>query len=402
MSTQRFRPTVARVDLAALRHNCRLVRRVVAPRGCAVMAAVKADAYGHGIVPVARAMEAEGIDWLGVAIVEEGLKLRSAGVQLPILILGGFADGSEPEAVAGGLTPVVFRSASARALNALGSRTSSRIGIHLKVDTGMNRLGVPRGLLGQFLDLLDGLEHLYVDGVLTHLAEAENPDDEFTAWQLDGFRAAVAEVRERGHRPRWVHAANSAALMMGRVPMDSSAGMIVRPGLALYGLAPDSSLAGALPLRPVMSFESAISYIKRIPAGAKVSYGLTWTAQRSTRVATLPVGYGDGFPRALGNRADALVRGHRAPVIGRVCMDLTLLDVTDVPGVQEGDRATLMGRQGAQEIDAGELAALLGTIPYEVICGISPRVPRTYRDLGGRELDLQGDFAATLQGDGAG
>lgn len=397
---QRFRPTVARIDLGALRRNCRLVRRAVAPQGASVMAAVKADAYGHGIVPVARAMEDEGIDWLGVAIVEEGLRLREAGVRLPILVLGGFADGSEPEAIEAGMTPVVFRSASARALNALASRTGERLGIHLKVDTGMNRLGVPRGLLGGFLDLLDGLDHLYVDGVLTHFAEAENSDGEFTSYQRDGFAAAIAQVRERGHRPRWVHAANSAALMMGRVPTDSAAGILVRPGLSLYGLSPDDSLTGAWPLEPVMSFESAISYVKRIPAGAKVSYGLTWTAKRSTKVATLPVGYGDGFPRALGNRADALVRGCRAPVIGRVCMDLTLLDVTDVPGVQEGDRATLMGRQGAQQIDATELASLLGTIPYEVICGISSRVPRVYRDRpAAGEPELSGDLEATLRGE---
>jgi alanine racemase len=376
----RFRPTVARIDLDALRHNCQLVRRRLTGGGTAVMAAVKADAYGHGLIPVARVMASEGIDWLGVAIVEEGMRLRSAGIDLPILVLGGFADGSEPEAIAAGLTPVVFRSASARALNALAARTGERIGIHIKVDTGMNRLGVPRGLLGSFLELIEGLEHLYVDGLMTHLAEAERTDDEFTAWQFAGFEASIELIFERGHRPRWVHAANSAAMMTGRGSPTDLAATLVRPGLSLYGLAPDPSLEGAWPLRPVMSFETAISYLKRVPVGARLSYGLTWTAERPSKIATLPVGYGDGYARALGNRAEVLVRGCRAPVVGRVCMDLTLIDVTDVPGVQEGDCVVLMGRQGDEEVSAGELAALLGTIPYELVVGISPRVPRVERN----------------------
>ena len=376
----RFRPTVARIDLGALRHNCQLVRRRLDGSGTAVMAAVKADAYGHGLVPTARVMADEGIDWLGVAIVEEGMALRQAGITLPILVLGGFADGSEPEAIQAGLTPVVFRAASARALNAVAARTGDRIGIHLKVDTGMNRLGVPRGLLGNFLDLLEGLDHLYVDGLMTHLAQAERTDDDFTEYQLDGFAAAQEELLQRGHRPRWIHAANSAAVLLGRGPTTSAAATLVRPGLALYGLSPDPALDEAWPLRPVMSFETGISFLKRVPAGARLSYGLTWTAERPTKIATLPVGYGDGYPRALGNRAEVIVRGVRAPVVGRVCMDLTLVDVTEVPGVQEGDRVVLMGAQGDSEVSAGELAALLGTIPYEVVVGVSPRVPRVERD----------------------
>jgi len=375
-----FRPTVARIDLGALRHNCQLVRRKLQGSGTAVMAAIKADGYGHGLVSVARVMASEGIDWLGVAIVEEGMALREAGITLPILVLGGFADGSEPEAIRAGLTPVVFRAASVRALNAVAARTGERIGVHVKIDTGMNRLGVPRGLLGSFLDLVEGLDHLYIDGVMTHLAEADRTDDDFTEWQLEGFQAALEETLERGHRPRWLHAANSAALLLGRGPVTSAAATLVRPGLALFGLPPDPSLQDAWPLRPVMSFETGISYLKRVPAGARLSYGLTWTAQRPTKVATLPVGYGDGYPRALGNRAEVLVRGQRAPVVGRVCMDLTLVDVTDVPGVQEGDRVVLMGRQGDAEVTASELAALLGTIPYEVLVGISPRVPRVERN----------------------
>jgi alanine racemase len=367
------------VDLGALRHNCRLLRERV-PTGTKVMAAVKADAYGHGLLPVSRVFAEEGVDWLGVAIVEEGLTLRRAGIALPMLVLGGLADGSEPVAVEAGLTPVVYRSASARALNALAARAGRPLAIHLKIDSGMSRLGVPLPELSEFLDLLSGLDHLLVDGVLTHLAEAENPDDSFTSLQLDRFGGAIAELRRRGHRPTWIHAANSAAVMAGHAPPTPAIANLVRPGLALYGCAPDPRFEGLWPLRPVMSFESAISFLKWIPPGAQVSYGLTWTAQRPTRLATLPVGYGDGYFRALGNRAHALVRGQRVPVVGRVCMDLALLDVTDVPHVREGDRAILVGQQGAEAISAAELASLLDTIPYEVICAISPRVPRVYHE----------------------
>ena len=379
----RFRPTAARIDLAALRHNCREVRRWLEPSGSALLAPVKADAYGHGLVPVARALAQEGVDWFGVALLEEGLLLRQDSIDCPILVLGGLPDGSEVTATEAGLTPVVYRSPSVRALNAIAAGRQMPIGIHLKVDTGMNRLGVPQADLSSFLDLLDGMDHVYVDGVMTHLAESESADASFTQRQLRDFDGVVEEVRGRGHHPRWVHAANSGGLMTGRSVPDRAGANLARPGIALYGLPPDAALMGAWDLRPVMSLESAITFLKAVPVGAQVSYGLTWTARRPTRLATLPVGYGDGYLRGLGNRADVLIRGHRAPVVGRVCMDLCLVDVTDVPGVQEGDRATLLGSQGDDEITAVELAAHGDTIPYEILCAISPRVPRYYRD-GGR------------------
>jgi len=378
---ERFRPTIARVDLGALRHNARLLRRRL-PDGCCVMVPVKADAYGHGLLPVSKVLESEGVDWLGVAIVEEGLRLRTGGVQTRILVLGGLADGSEALAVESGLTPVVYRSASVRALNAVAASAGRTVPVHLKVDTGMNRLGVPIGHLASFMDLLDGLDHIYVDGLMTHLAEAENPDGAFTEGQLRSFDDAVRLVRAHGHTPRWLHAANSAAVMTGRgtdhMPLDESSRALVRPGIALFGHAPDAGLEGAWPLRPVMSFESAISFLKKVPTGSEVSYGRAWRATRDTKLATLPVGYGDGYWRAFGNRAEALVRGQRVPVVGRVCMDLCLLDVTDVPHVAEGDRVVLLGSMGEETISAAELASLVGTLPYEILCAISPRVPRVY------------------------
>ena len=377
----RFRPTVARVDLGALRHNARALRAQLGGGGTSLLAPVKADAYGHGLVPVARVLAEEGIDWFGVALLEEGLSLRENRIDRPILVLGGLTDGSELVAAEAGLTPVVYRSPSARALNAIAASRQMPIGVHLKVDTGMNRLGVPAADLGAFLDLLDDLDHIYVDGVLTHLADAEAEDSAATRAQLESFDAALAEVRRRGHHPRWVHAANSAAALRG---LDSSNANLVRPGLALYGVPPGARPEGAGGLRPVLSFESAISFLKTIPAGAGVSYGLTWTAPRPSRIATLPVGYGDGYWRTFGNRAHVIVRGHRAPVVGRVCMDLCLVDVTDVPGVAEGDRAILLGRQGGAAVTASELASLADTIPYEVLCAVSPRVPRRYHDAGDR------------------
>ena len=378
---ERFRPTIARIDLGALRHNYRLLRRRL-PDGCALLVPVKADAYGHGLLPVGRVLESEGADWLGVAIIEEGLELRRGGVGMRILVLGGLADGSEALAVQSDLTPVVYRSASVRALNAIAARSGRRVPVHLKVDTGMNRLGVPIGHLAAFLELLDGLDHVYVDGVMTHLAEAENADGAFTEAQLRSFDDAVRLVRAHGHTPRWLHAANSAAVMTGRgtdhLPLVPDGEALVRPGIALFGHAPDAGLEGAWPLRPVMSFESAIAFLKKVPAGSEVSYGRTWRATRDTKLATLPVGYGDGYWRAFGNRAEAIVRGHRVPVVGRVCMDLCLLDVTDVPHVAEGDRAVLMGAMGEEVVTAAELASLVDTLPYEILCAVSPRVPRVY------------------------
>ncbi len=375
----RFRPTVARIDLAALRHNAQLLRSQLEGTGASVLAPVKADAYGHGLVPVAKTLAQEGVDWFGVALVEEGLAIRKARIDRPVLVLGGLPDGSEQVAADAGLTPVVFRSPSVRALNAIAARRQMPIGVHLKIDTGMNRLGVPVGALGSFLDLLDDLDHIYIDGVLTHLAEAEAEDKSFTQGQLRAFDDALTEVRRRGHHPRWVHAANSAAVMTGHAP---AAANLVRPGISLYGLPPAASLGGTWDLRPVMSLESAIAYLKLVPAGARASYNLTWTASRPTLLATLPVGYGDGYWRLFGNRAHAIVRGHRVPVVGRVCMDLCLLDVTDVVGVAEGDRAILMGSQGGASVSALELAQLADTIPYEIVCAISPRVPRSYHDSG--------------------
>lgn len=375
-----LRPTTVRVDLAALRHNSRLLRRELAGSGASLMPTLKADAFGHGLQVCARVLAEEGAEQLAVGGIEEGLALRASGCRLPVVVLGGFLDGSEPEGTGAGLTPVVYRSASARALNAVASRTGAQIGIHLAVDTGMNRLGVPRGLLGRFLDLLDGLEHLYIEGLMTELADAADPSDDYTAWQLEGLQAALEELGERGHRPHWIHAADSAAVMLRRLPQASGVFGLVRPGRLLFGLAPSPRLEGAWPLRPVLAWETAISHLKRVPKGARLSFGGSWTAARATRVASLPMGYGDGYPARLGSRAEVLVRGQRAPLIGPVGIDLSLVDVTDVPGVQEGDRVTLIGRQDDEAVSAAELGVLLGVPPDAILAGIPAHVPRLHHE----------------------
>ncbi len=373
-----YRPTVAQVDLAALRHNVGVVRQHLPEGDAQLIAAVKADAYGHGLVPVAKALAAEGVRWLGVAIVEEGLKLRDAGLDLDILVLGGFLAGSHEAGIAAGLCPVVYRADDARLLQDLARKRGEALPIHLKIDTGMHRLGVPLAELNGFLDLLDECPDLLVDGVLTHLPDAENSNPEFTHRQFQAFETAVRAVQARGHTPTWIHSANSAALMMDRHPSAGIRTNLFRPGISLYGQAPCSSLEQRWPLQPVLSLHTEVSFVKTVAAGAKLSYGLTWMAEQPARIATLPVGYGDGYSRALGNRAFALVRGHRVPVVGRVCMDLTMLDVTAVPGVTEGDPVVLIGRQGDESVTVDELATALDTISYEVLCGIGSRVPRLY------------------------
>ena len=349
-----------------------------------VLAAVKADAYGHGLKPVARALVQEGVRWLGVAIVEEGIALRRAGIEASILVLGGPADGSEKAAMEAALTPVVYRSATVRALNAVAAGRGRPASVHLKIDTGMNRLGVPLQLLGDFLDLVEDLEHLYIDGVLTHLAEAEAAEDEFTQAQLRDFAAAVGEIRRRGHRPAYIHASNSAALMMGRSSAPEVGVNLVRPGIALYGHAPDSALEGAWPLRPVMSFETVISFLKKVPAGAQLSYGRTWTATRPSKIAALPVGYGDGYARALGNRAEVLVRGS-ALLSSAGCAWISPWWMSRMCRMSgRGDPVVLLGAQGDERVTAAELGAMLETIPYEVLTAVSPRVPRVYPDVAKR------------------
>lgn len=364
----RIRPTRAEIDLKKLVANAAHVKQVVGEAG--VLAVVKADAYGHGAVPAAHALaEHAPIAGLAVSLAEEGIELRRAGIQGPILVMGGVYGVAHRELVAAGLTPVVSELADVDAF----ARAGRPVDLHLKLDTGMARLGVRPEHLDDLLDGVARHPQLRIAGFMTHLASADT-DPEQTREQLERFAAAVPRVRARaaGRGPLVCHAANTAGIFNCNPESHLDA---VRPGLALYG--------GASP--GVMRLCTAIAQLRDLAPGDTVSYGAGFRARRPTRIATLPVGYADGYPRRLssqlqpeGDPTSVLVRGQRCPVAGSVCMDMLMVDVTDVPGVALGDEAVLFGRQGEAEITAAELARRAGLIEYEITCGISKRVPRLY------------------------
>jgi alanine racemase len=342
------------------------------------MGVVKADAYGHGAAECARRLEAEGADWFGVATPEEGFALRRAGVSRPVLSFGGFWEGQAAACLARGVVPVVYRLDMAEALCAAAREAGVVAEIHVKVDTGMGRLGVRHDEAAEFAERLSGVASVRVGGLLTHFAAADEPGrDCFTEDQLRRFREAVAAFRAHGHEPEHIHMANSAATFSH----PETWGNMVRPGGVLYGLWRDvlpKGQGGGEGLRPVMSLRTRVALVKRVHAGETLGYGCTYEAAREMTVATVPAGYADGYTRALSNRGRAVVRGVYAPVVGRVSMDLTLLDVTDVEGVRAGDRVTLLGADGALLLPAEDLAQTADTLSYEITCGVSARVPRRY------------------------
>ena len=370
------RPTWAEINIDNLTHNFRVTREAMGS-GVAIMPAVKADAYGHGAIECARALETAGAEWLGVALPEEGLTLRNAGITTPILSLGGFWEGQEESIIAHHITPAIFRLDILDRLDCAARAASVVVDYHLKVDTGMGRLGVSYRDLASFLDEAARFESVRLDGVMTHLASADFPDkSEFTAQQMTLFENAVELVRSRGHKPSWIHEANSA----GAHAYPRSRGNLVRLGGVLYGLwrdVTDRSIE-SLDWRPVMSLRTRIVLLKTVSAGTPLGYGGTFVTSRESRIATLAIGYEDGVRRALSNQGNVIVREQLAPIVGRVSMDLTLVDVTDVKDASMGDEAVIIGRQGSIRITAEEVAAQIGTLSYEVTCGVSERVPRVY------------------------
>jgi alanine racemase len=370
------RPTWAEIDLDALAENLHLIRERVG-RDLSVMAAVKADAYGHGAVACARRLETEGVDWFGVALPEEGIELRAAGITRPILCLGGFWEGQQQACLQQSLTPVVYRLDMIESLDLAARAAGVAADVHVKVDTGMGRLGVRSADVQGFCEALSRFRNIRVDGLMTHLASADDPDqDDFTRAQLDRFQEAIDLFRDRGITPTFVHAANSAAAFA----YPQARGNMVRPGATLYGFRRDVLPPNieAAQLRPVMSVRSRIMLLKTVGKGEKLGYGGTFETNRESLIATIPIGYDDGYRRALSNRSQVIVHGQFAPVVGQVSMDLTLVDVTDVPGVSLHDQVTLLGTDGELSISAEDLGELAGTISYEITCGISARVPRKY------------------------
>ena len=369
------RPTRVEIDLAALKQNFQEIQRTVGS-DCDVLAVVKADAYGHGANRVAAVLAGAGAILFGVALVEEGVALRQSGIEQPILVLGGVFPGQESEVLDCQLTPVLYDLDSARRLARAASAAGQTIDYHLKVDTGMGRLGFRAEQLEETLPVLKSLPGLHMAGFMSHLAAADEPERQLTALQHDAFRKALGKVEACGFNPRYRHIANSAGIYGHQLAGCN----LVRPGISLYGGLTGGPFATQFTQRPVMRFVSQVAQIKELPAGAGVSYGHRFVTTRASRIAAVPVGYADGYNRLLTNRGEVLIRGRRAPVAGTVCMDWTLVDVTGLPDVEVGDQVTLLGRDGNAIISAEEWADKVGSITYEVFCLITKRVPRVFLD----------------------
>jgi len=369
------RPTWAEISLPALLHNFNVLRAHVSP-SVQMMAVVKANAYGHGAVECARALENAGADCLGVALIEEGIELRRGGIMLPVICLGGVQPHQASLVIEHDLTPVLFDLDAVRALSECAVENKVRIKLHLKIDTGMGRLGIGIDRLSDFASTVSTLGNVQIDGVLTQLADADSQDQTFTNFQLSEFERVIGILEQMRIKPTFRHLANSAAIHAYR----QAWGNLVRAGAALYGLRDDvlGPNAPPLDLKPVMSLHTRIILLKDVPAGTSLGYGRTFRAARASRIATLPIGYADGLRRALSNVGRVIVRGRFAPIVGRISMDLTIVDVTDVEGVVHGDEVILLGSSGDAELRAEEIGARIGTVSYEIVCGISARVPRVY------------------------
>lgn len=382
-----FRPTWAQISRAALLHNVALVRAQCGP-AVGVVAMIKADAYGHGAAQVGAWLDTAGVSALGVATIEEGIELREAGARAPIVVMGGLMGGGVAAAratVAHGLTPVLHAADGLRALAEAAVGTATPLAFHLKIDTGMTRLGLRPEQVPAFLTLLADCPALRLTGVMTHFAEANT--DAARAEQCARFTAAAAAIRARVAGPLSWHLANSAAVLRHSADAPTACTPFalqpgdhfwVRPGIMLYGIAPFPEDEGRLPLQPVMSLHSRIILAKSVPVGTKVSYGGTWTATRPSRLGTIPVGYADGYPWGAVGHAHVLVRGMAVPVVGRITMDMVVCDLTDCGTAQVGDEVVFLGRQGANALRAEEIARWCHTIPYEIPCRVSKRVPRVY------------------------
>ncbi|MBC7235271.1 MAG: alanine racemase [Chloroflexi bacterium] len=365
------RPTWLEVDLDAIAYNVRRLVEIVGP-DVDVLAVLKADGYGHGALKVARTALNNGAKWLGVACLGEAIALRSAGIEAPILILGYTPPWQSRDAVRHGVVCTLFSQEVAMALSQAALDLGSTARVHIKVDTGMGRLGLLPEEVLPFVQTIAGLPGLEIDGIFTHFADADAPELDYTRWQLARFRQVLEALDEAGLKPPCVHAANSAALL--RLP--ESRFDMVRPGIALYGLNPSPHAPLPGDFRRALSFKCQVAQVKELPAGSFISYGRTYRTERPSRIAVIPVGYADGFRRAPQHWGEVLVRGRRAPIVGRVCMDQTMLDVTDIPHVRQGDEVVLIGSQGEETITVDEVARRLGTINYEVISEILARVPR--------------------------
>ncbi|MDD4360078.1 MAG: alanine racemase [Syntrophaceticus sp.] len=369
------RPVWAEIDLKALENNVRELRRVIAP-DAQMMAIVKANGYGHGVEPVSRVALQSGASWIGVALLQEAILLREKGINAPILILGYTPIEDLTDVISNDISQTIFTWEDALAAATVAKRLGKKARVHVKIDTGMERLGFTPN--ADTVDLICRLAHLPgldVEGIYTHFATADEADKTFAEEQFARFQQLLKQLAARHVYIRWRHCANSAAILdLPYTHLD-----MVRPGITIYGIYPSTDVRHDLVrLTPVMTLKANVAFVKEVPERCSISYGRTFYTIERTNIATVPLGYGDGYSRLLSNRGEVLVRGVRAPVVGRVCMDQLMIDVGHIPGVRQGDEVVLLGSQGEETITVDELAEQMGTINYEVLCLISERVPRVY------------------------
>lgn len=374
---KRISPTVVEIDLRALRHNYRRLTRKVPKTTVKILSVVKSNAYGHGAPRIAQVLQEEGTDWFGVGTVDEGIELREAGIKKPILLLLGLVRNHADLLIRHQLTPVLYDLETARQLNEGLAERKRRLPVHLKVDTGMTRLGVLPQEMRSFCQGLEKFSSLEPVGLLTHLADAG--EEGFTRGQRDLFEKTIREFETYFPGRRLYHEANSQAVIDGRMsPGKERGSWMVRLGIALYGSYPLERDRKIIDLKPVLRWKTKIVSVKKVSSKTPVSYGRTFHTKRESRIGVLPVGYADGYLRILSNRSSILVRGKKVPVVGSVCMDMTMIDLTSVPSAQTGDEVVLIGKQGQSEIRAEELASKAGTISYEIFCRIAERIQRVY------------------------
>lgn len=361
------------IDLDRLKENFRKVKEWVGPDK-SILVAVKADAYGHSSVAVSKALAAEGVSMLGVASLEEAIEIARGGAGVPVLILSPSSFIEIPEIVAEGFTSTVSNIEYARRLSSVARALNKKMKVHIEIDTGMGRTGVNYAEAADFIQQVGELDSIHVEGVFTHFANAEESDKSFALEQLKRFTQVLEDVKSKSLEVSIVHAANSASLL----DLRESHFNMVRPGLVIYGMYPSRWVKRQIEVKPVMTFKARVAHLNSIAKGETVSYGRTYTAPKDCAVAVISVGYGDGYSRALSNKGQVLIRGKRFNIVGLVCMDLTMVDVTGHPEIRVGDEVILMGKSGEQEITADDLARLSGTISYDVTCSVGPRVPRVF------------------------
>jgi alanine racemase len=373
MNAQYYRPTWAEIDLDAIRYNFSQIKKCISP-GVKIMSVVKANAYGHGIVEVSKTLSSSGVDYLGVATMDEAVTLRQHNIKKPILVLGSILPHEIEAAFKHNVTFTVCNNELLKEVSGRARSKKAKAKVHLKIDTGMGRIGVWHEEAMPFIKRILDYQNLFLEGIYTHFSSAGR-DEFFTNYQIESFERLLSCLERDGIHIPIRHSANSIAV----VDLKRSHLNMVRPGIIIYGMYPKRNFAKFFRLRPALSLKTKIAYLKEVPAGRSISYGRTYITDKDTRIATLPIGYADGYERILSNKAYVLVKGRIAKVVGKVTMDQVMIDVGHVKGVKLGDEVVLIGKQGKYQITTEELAKLSGTIPYEIVCSIGSRVPRIYK-----------------------